>query len=64
MEMNTAIQHISVDELKILFDSNNCQIIDVREMPEYKAVHIKNSKLISLSEFEQKFNLIDKNSPK
>lgn len=61
--MNTTVQHISVDELKILFDANSCQIIDVREAHEYEAAHIKGSKLVSLSEFEQKINLIDKNFP-
>ena len=59
-----SIEYCSVEELKNLIDSgNNCQIIDVREVPEYQAARIKNSKLTPLSEFMEKINLIEKEKP-
>ena len=56
--------HITVEEVKLLHENDaNCQIIDVRELPEYQAARIAGSKLVSLSEFEHKMNLIDRNCP-
>jgi rhodanese-related sulfurtransferase len=58
------IEYCSVEELKNLIDSGeSCQIIDVREIPEYQAARIKNSKLTPLSEFMEKINLIEKEKP-
>ena len=58
------VKHVSPEELKIISDSRtSCQIIDVRELPEYQAARIAGSKLVSLSEFEHKMNLIDRNCP-
>ncbi len=58
------IEHVSVEELKTILDSKTgCHLIDVREFSEYEAVRIPNSALISLSVFDQKVDLIDKNSP-
>lgn len=54
------VQDISVKEMKIIYEKNNkCQIIDVREIPEFEYVRIPGSRLIPLSEFEQKMNLIE-----
>ena len=58
--MNNKVEYCSVDEIKKIMDyGNHCQIIDVREIPEYESVRIIGSKLVPLSEFEQKLNLID-----
>ena len=57
------VQYIKVNELKTLIEKGNCQLIDVREVQEYQAIRISNSVLVPLSGFEQKMNLIDKNSP-
>jgi len=49
------VNFLTVSETKVIYDSGNkCQIIDVREISEYISVRIPNSKLVSLSEFEQK----------
>ena len=57
------VEHVSVSELKTILDSKtSCSIIDVRESSEYESVRISDSTLVSLSVFEQKINLIDKNS--
>ena len=61
--MEDNIKYCSTSELKELVDKGNCQIIDVREIPEYESVRIKNSKLVPLSMFEEKINLIDKHYP-
>ena len=61
--MEDNIKYCTAGELKGLIDKGNCQIVDVREIPEYESVHIKGSKLAPLSNFEEKLNLIDKNSP-
>ena len=58
------VKHITVDEVKILIDNEaGYQIVDVREIPEYLSARISNSKLVSLSEFQEKMNLIDFKSP-
>ena len=57
------IEHLAVDKVKDLLSKSKCQIIDVRELSEYQYVRIPNSKLVSLSEFEQKINLIDRSCP-
>ena len=56
-------ENILVNELRTVFDKNDCQIIDVREVFEYQAVRIPNSKLVPLSEFEEKIIEINKNQP-
>ena len=61
--MEDNIKYCSVAELKELLDKGSCQIIDVREVPEYESVHIKSSKLVPLSAFQEKLNLIDKTCP-
>lgn len=59
-----SIEYCSVEELKKIIDSgDNCQIIDVREVPEYEAARIKNSKLTPLSQFMEKLSLIDREKP-
>ena len=57
------VEHVSVEEIKKIISKGNCQIIDVREDAEYRAARIANSKLVPLSEFQLKINLIDKNCP-
>ena len=58
------VNFLTVSETKVIYDSGNkCQIIDVREISEYISVRIPNSKLVSLSEFEQKMNLIERTKP-
>ena len=61
--MEDTIKYCTPLELKELVDNGNCQIVDVREIPEYESVHIKGSKLVPLSIFEERLNLIDKNFP-
>ena len=57
------VEHVSVNELKTILDSKtNCCLIDVREVYEYESVRIPNSILIPLSIFDQKINLIDKDT--
>ena len=57
------LEHVSVEELKTILDSKaECNIIDVREIPEYESVRIPNSILVSLSVFNENINLVDKNS--
>ena len=54
---------ITIDEFKkVLESSNNCQVIDVREQPEFDFVRIPGAKLLPLSEIETKHILIDKNN--
>ncbi len=61
--MNT-INHITVEELNLLREKDpTCQIVDVREVPEYQYVRISGSKLVPLSEFEQKMNVIKNDTP-
>ena len=58
------VKHLTVQEMKEIHTAKEqCQIIDVRELLEYQSVRIVNSKLVSLSEFEQKINLIDRDKP-
>ena len=58
------VEYVSSEEIKTILEyKTNCQIIDVRELPEYQYVRISNSKLIPLTEFEQKINLIDRSCP-
>ena len=58
------VEHITVNEVKEIVNANvNYQIIDVREIPEYQASRIGGSKLIPLSEFDQKLILIDRSCP-
>ena len=57
------IEHVSVAELKIILDNKaDCDLIDVREIPEYESVRIPNSTLVSLSVFNENMDLINKNS--
>ncbi len=53
------IQDISEDELKKIIDSGNAEIIDTREIKEYKIISFKNSKNIPLSEIRERINEID-----
>ena len=53
-------KEVTIEELKVLLESGNCQLIDVREEGEYKKVRIPGSKLAPLSEFDKKCNIIDK----
>ncbi len=62
--MHTMVEHVSVEEFKAIVDSKTkSHLIDVREFSEYEAVRIPDSTLISLSVFDQKMNLIDKDFP-
>ena len=62
--MESTIGKVSIEQiLKKLNKKQDCQIIDVREQHEYEKVHIKGAKLIPLSEFDQKYQSIDKNKP-
>lgn len=58
-----AVKNISAEELKDLIKNHNeeIQIIDVREPHEYEIIHIKNSKLIPLSELQSRLGEIDWN---
>lgn len=55
------IETITVSGLKEKLEKENCQLIDVREVPEYEAVRINGFKLVPLSEFQDKMKIIDKN---
>ena len=58
------IQSITVGEFsKILETNKNCQLVDVREIPEFESVHIRGSKLFPLSTFEKNINLIERDKP-
>ncbi len=62
--MGNTIKYCSVEELKALLDKGaECQIVDVREVPEYQSARIKDSKLVPLSEFMEKMSLIEKEKP-
>ena len=61
--MEDNIKYCSASELKELMGNGNCQIIDVREIPEYESVRIKGSKPVPLSIFQDNLNLIDKSNP-
>ncbi|MBI3591122.1 MAG: rhodanese-like domain-containing protein [Candidatus Melainabacteria bacterium] len=54
---------ITACDLKKKLEKETCQIVDVREFAEYQAARITGSKLIPLSEFEQKLTLIDRKKP-
>lgn len=62
--MKKEVKNITIKEIQeLLLKKRACQLIDVRELPEYESVRIAGAKLIPLSELEHKFNLIDRNSP-
>lgn len=50
---------ITTDQLEEKIKNNQAEIIDVREQGEHDIIHIKNSKLISLSELPARLNEID-----
>lgn len=56
------VDNVTVNELKSFVDQGeDIQIIDVRELSEYQYVRIANSKLVSLSSFQENTKMIDKN---
>jgi len=56
-----AIEDIRAEQLRTLIreNSEDLEIIDVREPQEYEAVHIRGSKLIPLNELSARFQEID-----
>ena len=57
------VETISIDHLKDKLSKGNCQIIDVREVPEYESARIAGSKLIPLSLFDQNISKINSECP-
>ena len=60
------IKECTAKELKEILNSNQqIQVIDCREVPEWKEAHIKGVTLLPLSDFEAKYEsvLTDKNTP-
>ncbi len=56
------MKNIETDEFeKMLENKNNLEIIDVREKSEYDIIHLKDSKLIPMSEIQNKIDEIDWN---
>lgn len=52
-------KNISANELRKLIKAGDAEIIDVRPPEEFKIVHIKGSKLASMSELPNRMNEID-----
>lgn len=53
------METITTEQLEEKIKNNQAEIIDVREQGEYDAIHIKNSKLIPLSELPTRLGEID-----
>jgi rhodanese-related sulfurtransferase len=56
-----AVNEITKEELKRLLQNSpeKPEIIDVRESDEYEVIRLKNSKLIPMSEFQNRMDEID-----
>lgn len=54
-----SVKNINADELRQMIDSGNAEIIDIREPREYDIVHLKDSKLISMLDIENRVDDID-----
>lgn len=57
------IKSAKVEEISEMVQTGECQVIDVREFPEFQAERIHNSKLVPLSDFEKHESEIDHTKP-
>jgi rhodanese-related sulfurtransferase len=57
------IRQVKVEEISEKARAGECQIIDVREFPEFAAERIHNAKLVPLSDFEKHEKEIDRAKP-
>ncbi len=57
------IKEINVREVSEMPRSGKCQIIDVREYPEFGSEHVQGARLMPLSKFEQHTGSIDRSKP-
>jgi rhodanese-related sulfurtransferase len=57
------IKQAKVEEINEMLLAGECQVIDVREFPEFEAEKIHNSKLVPLSNFEKHADEIDHTKP-
>lgn len=57
------IRQAKVKEISEQVQSGECQVIDVREFPEFQAERIHNAKLVPLSSFESQMDSIDHQRP-
>jgi len=60
--LHGTFNQVSMSEVRELVESN-AYILDVREMHEYDKAHIKNAKIIPLSELRDRYGEIPKNIP-
>ena len=57
-------QSITINELHDMLSKKvDCQLIDVREIPEYKAVRISGAKIVPLSTIQEDYKRIQKDKP-
>lgn len=61
--MQESVNQASVQEVSQLWKDGECQIIDVREYPEYRSEHIRGARLVPLSAFERQSDEIDREKP-
>ena len=57
------IKNAKVEDINEMMQTGECQVIDVREFPEFEAEKIHNSKLVPLSNFEKHADEIDHTKP-
>ena len=57
------IKQARVEEVSEMVQTGECQVIDVREFPEFEAERIHNAKLTPLSDFEKHAEGIDHTKP-
>jgi rhodanese-related sulfurtransferase len=57
------INSIPVEDAKLVWESGECQVIDVREYSEYSREHIADTRLMPLSNFEKHADEIDHSKP-
>ena len=60
--LHGSFKQVSMGKVRELVE-NDAYILDVREMPEYEAGHIKNAKIIPLSELRDRYEEIPKDVP-
>lgn len=57
-------KEITVDKLnQIISDGGECQVIDVREFPEFSSERIDKAQLVPLSDFEKSSTDLDRSKP-
>jgi rhodanese-related sulfurtransferase len=62
-ENKNMIKQISVREVNENLRGGECQVIDVREFPEFGAERIEGARLMPLSNFEKHINELDHSKP-